>query len=286
MKENFKSLQENTNNIKTTIDTQKTYSAAIKEQLQELKKNVSAIQTTVTDIQSEATRPPLLVPNSQSHTMSYAEMATRPSLFADPHHADVIAKAKIADQCVIMKPTTETTMSTTAKSTEKELVTDINKALSLAVTTVDDDLIIVPEEHRVVGSRKLTSGGVMYIFNSDEAAAWLREPGAERLVNQATGEDTIVCLQLNNIIVPFAPTTIDVKNMETWRGIEDSSGLRSGTIRSVKFLKPMEFHHEGQQEAHLIIGFDSRIQANRAIQHGIIIEGKELYASKELPDAS
>ncbi len=76
-----------------------------------------------------------------------------------------------------------------------------------------------------------------------------------------------------------------MKNMETWRGIEDSSGLCSGTIHSVKFLKPVEFHHEGQQEAHLIIGFDSRIQANKVIQHGIIIKGKELHASKELPDA-
>ncbi len=100
-----------------------------------------------------------------------------------------------------------------------------------------------------------------------------------------TGEDTVVCIQLNNIIVPFAPTTINMKNMETWRGIEDSSGLCSRTIHSVKFLKPVEFHHEGQQEAHLIIGFDSRIQANKVIQHGIIIKGKELHASKELPDA-
>ncbi|KAK0437910.1 uncharacterized protein EV420DRAFT_1241005, partial [Desarmillaria tabescens] len=100
------------------------------------------------------------------------------------------------------------------------------------------------------------------------------------------GEDTDVSLQLNNVVVPFAPTTIDVKNTETWQGIENSSGLNSGTIRSVKFLKPAEFHHEGQREAHLIIGFDSRSQANKVIQHGIIIEGKELQANKELPDAS
>ncbi len=33
MKENFKYLQENTNNIKTTIDTQITYSATVEVQL-------------------------------------------------------------------------------------------------------------------------------------------------------------------------------------------------------------------------------------------------------------
>lgn len=139
--------------------------------------NTSAIQTTVTNIQSEATCP-LLLPNSQPHMILYVEMAIWPSPFADSHYTDVVAKAKIADQCVIVKPTTELAMSTIAKSTKKDLVTDINKALSLAVTTVDGDLAIVPDEHRVVRSQKLTSGGVMYIFNSDEAAAWLCEPGA------------------------------------------------------------------------------------------------------------
>ncbi|KAK0227511.1 hypothetical protein EDD85DRAFT_794757 [Armillaria nabsnona] len=76
MKENFKSMQENTNNIKTTIDTQITYSTTIEVQLQELKKNVLAIQAAVTDIQSKATHPSRLLPNSQPPTMLYMEMAT------------------------------------------------------------------------------------------------------------------------------------------------------------------------------------------------------------------
>ncbi len=124
------------------------------------------------------------------------------------------------------------------------------------------------------------------MFNSDDAATWLRGPGALEIIQQAAGDGISVSLQLNSVIVPFAPTTIDIENTETWRSIEDSSGLTAGTIRNVRYLKPVEHHHEGQREAHLVVGFDSREQANKAIRAGVIIEGKELQARKELPDAS
>ncbi|PBK83098.1 hypothetical protein ARMGADRAFT_1019253 [Armillaria gallica] len=84
------------------------------------------------------------------------------------------------------------------------------------------------------------------MFNSDNAATWLHTPGALENIRRAAGDETAASLQLNNVIVPFAPTTIDIGDNATWRGIENSSGLTTGTIRNIRFLKPAEHHHEGQ----------------------------------------
>ncbi|SJL06765.1 uncharacterized protein ARMOST_10107 [Armillaria ostoyae] len=144
----------------------------------------------------------------------------------------------------------------------------------------------VPDDITVIGARKIVNGGIAYTFNSDEAAVWLRTLGALENIRKASGDETAASLQLNNVVVPFAPTTIDIGDIKTWRGIKSSSGLMAGTIRNVRFLKPAEHHHEGQREAHIVMGLDSREQANKIIQAGVIIEGKELQARKELPDAT
>ncbi|SJL15510.1 uncharacterized protein ARMOST_19010 [Armillaria ostoyae] len=291
MNDNFKSLQMTANTLKTTAETQDTSDNAANEQLRELKQNVLSLQSIVEDLRSAKPHPaPVPTPTqsqSQSSPLSYANVTAKANPFTgDPRHSDVIAKAKLANRRVIVKPTTEDAMAAMARRSEKELVKEVNDALSIATTITGDTLHMVPDGISVVGARKLANGGVIYTLNSDKAATWLREPVALENIAQAVGEETSVSLQLNNVIVPFAPTTIDIENEDTWRNIETSSELTTGTIRSVRFLKPVEHHQQGQREAHLVVGFDSREQANKAIRGGIIIEGKELQAKKELPDAS
>ncbi len=172
------------------------------------------------------------------------------------------------------------------KQSEKDLVSEMNEALANMATSVEDILYVVPDDITVIGAHKIANGGVTYMFNSDDAATWLRTPGALENIRRAAGDETAASLQLNNVIVPFAPTAIDIGDNATWRGIENSSGLTTGTIRNIRFLKPAKHHHEGQREAHLVLGLDSREQANKIIQAGVIIEGKELQARKELPDAT
>ncbi|SJL13992.1 uncharacterized protein ARMOST_17444 [Armillaria ostoyae] len=201
----------------------------------------------------------------QSTPLSYANVVTKSNPFADPRHSDVIAKAKLANRCIIVRPMTEEARATMAKHSEKELVKEVNDALLIATTTANDTLHVVPEDVSIVGVRKLANGGIIYTLNSDEAATWLREPMALENMAQAVGEGNNVSLQLNNVIVPFAPTTIDIENEDTWRNIKTSSELATGTIRSIRFLKPVEHHQQGQREAHLVVGFDSWEQANKAI---------------------
>ncbi|KAK0243334.1 hypothetical protein EDD85DRAFT_947478 [Armillaria nabsnona] len=237
MNDNFKSLQITSNTLKSTAETQNTNNEAVNEQLRELKQNVSSLHTIVEDLCNAKSHPIPSYPPTQSQTqsapLSYASVVAKSNPFADPRHSNVIAKAKLANRRVIVKPMTEEAKAAMAKRSKKELVKEVNDALSIATTTINDTLHVVPEDVSVVGTRKLTNGGIIYTLNSDEAATWLREPIALENMAQAIGEGINISLQLNNVIVPFAPTTIDIGNEDTWRNIETSSELITGTIRSV-----------------------------------------------------
>ncbi|KAK0455648.1 uncharacterized protein EV420DRAFT_554995 [Desarmillaria tabescens] len=250
---------------------------------------MTTIQAAINDIRNskESMSPSNNSTNTQPHQLSYAEATGRlqgPRM--DPKHADTIAKARIANRRVIIKPTSDVARNRMKETTEKEMVERMNEALLTASAGETGTPICIPEEYKVVGAQKLVNGGIAYTFNTDKAAAWLREPNTIKAVQQAAGLETVASLQLHNMIVPFAPTTIDIGDTVTWQSIKESSGLKAGTNRGIRFLKPAEHHHEGQREAHIMIGFDSREQANIAIRGGIFIEGKELQARKELPDAT
>ncbi len=175
----------------------------------------------------------------------------------DPKHADTIAKAKIANQYVIIKPTSEAARIGMKITMEKQLVEQMNEALFIASTGESGTPGYTPKENRVVGARKLANGGIAYTFNTDEAAAWLCKPDAIDAIQQAAGQETAASLQLHNVIIPFAPTMIDIKDTATWQSIKESTRLREGTICNIRFLKLVEHHHEGQREAHIVIGFDA-----------------------------
>ncbi len=59
------------------------------------------------------------------------------------------------------------------KHSEKDLVSSINTALSITATKLREVLYVVPEDIKVVGVHKLANGGMIYMFNSDDAATWL-----------------------------------------------------------------------------------------------------------------
>ncbi|KAK0437363.1 hypothetical protein EV421DRAFT_1907388 [Armillaria borealis] len=225
MNDNFKSLQITLNTLKSMAETQNTNDEAVNEQLRELKQNISSLHTIVEDLRNAK---PHTAPSSastqsqsqpQSTPLSYANVVTKSNPFADPRHSDVIAKAKLANRCIIRS--------------KKELVKEVNDALSIATTTANDTLHVEPEDVSIVGTRKLANGGIIYTLNSDEAATWLQEPMALENMAQAVGEGNNVSLQLNNVIVPFVPMTINIKNEDTWRNIETSSKLATGTIHSI-----------------------------------------------------
>lgn len=115
MNQNFRDLQESSNTLKTTTDTQNTNGEAISKQLQEPKRSIAAIQSIVEDLWTTS---PQLAQNPHplhQYPSSYAEAVNKPSPLADPHHANVVARAKLTNQHVIVKPTTDDAHSTYQK---------------------------------------------------------------------------------------------------------------------------------------------------------------------------
>ncbi|KAK0438655.1 hypothetical protein EV421DRAFT_1738407 [Armillaria borealis] len=200
MNNNFKSLQESSNTLKTASGTHNNTIEATNEQLQELKRSVGTLQTLVEDLRTSIPQPTPSQPTSQTRPLSYAEATSKPSPFTDPCHADIVAKAKLADWRISVKPQTDTAKAEISKLTEKDLIRKMNEELMLAAMSTTDNPYEVPEEHKAVGARKLANGGVAYMFNSDGAAAWLREAGSLDCIQQAAGEGTVISLQLNNTI--------------------------------------------------------------------------------------
>ncbi len=146
MNDNFRNLQESSNTLKTTVDNQNTNGEAINEQLQELKQSVATLQSIVEDLQTMNTQTTSHPNSPQSRPSTYADAVNKssPSPFSDPHHADVVARAKLANRHVIVKPMADETRNKMNKQSEKDLVSEMNEALANMATSVKDILYIMP----------------------------------------------------------------------------------------------------------------------------------------------
>ncbi|KAK0189720.1 hypothetical protein F5146DRAFT_1139142 [Armillaria mellea] len=142
MNDNFRNLQECSNTMKTTVDSQNTNGEAVNKQLQELKQSVAALQSIVEDLQTTNTQTTLQPNSSQPRPSTYAAAVNKPSLspFSNPCHANVVARAKLANQHVIVKPMADETCNKMNKQSEKDLVSEMNKALASMATNVEDTL--------------------------------------------------------------------------------------------------------------------------------------------------
>ncbi|PBK67344.1 hypothetical protein ARMSODRAFT_977012 [Armillaria solidipes] len=170
MNNNFRNLQECSNMMKTTVDSQNTNGEAVNKQLQELKQSIATLQ------------------------------------------------AKLANQHIIVKPMADETHNKMNKQLEKDLVSEMNEALATMATSVKDTLCVMPDNIMVIGAHKIANSRVAYMFNSDNAATWLCTPGALENIQRTAGDEMAASLQLNNVIVLFALTTIDIRDNVTYDG--------------------------------------------------------------------
>lgn len=151
----FCSLQESANAVKNMAKKHMSKELTTIESIQEIKKDMAAIQAAIDDIHN--TKEPTISNSDpthmQSHQLSYAEMASwshGPKL--DPKHADTIAKAKIANQHVIIKPTSKAARIRMKITMEKQLVEQMNETLFIASTGESGTPGYTPKENRVVGA--------------------------------------------------------------------------------------------------------------------------------------
>jgi len=76
----------------------------------------------------------------------------------------------------------------------------------------------------------------------------------------------------------YVPTSHNPDALVECSTIKCNSRLEPGTLQSTRWVKPVQRRATGQQVAHLIARFTSVSAANQAIQVGVIIAGKRVWA--------
>jgi hypothetical protein len=166
--------------------------------------------------------------------------------------------------------------------TEKELLLKAKIAMQL----------IEPEDFEVVKgvgveflhAKKTAGGGVVLVLKTEEAAKWLNGKDAmrrfaEELVGTATA-GAALCM----VIAEYVPVIFSPNMPYATLKVEEDSNLEKGAIREVWFIKKAHWRAQGQKTVHIIVGLSSPEQANIAIRHGIIIEGKRVVVHRHRMD--
>lgn len=85
------------------------------------------------------------------------------------------------------------------------------------------------------------------------------------------------------MIAEFIPKTFEAGSSYMHAWIEEDSELTTNTIAHSKYIKPEERHTKKKQKtAHVILGFNNRDSANKAVECGLYVEGKEIKVHKLL----
>jgi hypothetical protein len=164
--------------------------------------------------------------------------------------------------------------------TEAQLVTKATLAIELMVKNGLD----APKNIAILSARKLPHGGILYEFESNTSTAWISSPANRRAFLDHFGPEVIVKDRLYHLIVENVPISFDPLSAATLSEIERKSGLANNSITRAKYIKPIARRNSNQRTAHITLTLKSKTSANQAINFGLSIEGKKVYARKLLPE--
>jgi len=85
-------------------------------------------------------------------------------------------------------------------------------------------------------------------------------------------------------VTEFVPTTFDMGSNYAHLWIEQDNMLPTATMAYSKYIKLQHLRESNQKVAHIIIGFNYRKAANKAIENGLFIEGKQMMVCKLLSE--
>jgi len=107
-------------------------------------------------------------------------------------------------------------------------------------------------------------------------ATWLCK---ERNIFMASfGGMSVVKTKLVPVLIEFVPTSHNPDALAENRKIEHNSRIEENTLQSTGWIKPAQRRASRQRMGHLIARFNSASVANQAIQDGVVIAGKSVWA--------
>lgn len=144
-----------------------------------------------------------------------------------------------------------------------------------AIRAIDES-----SEYKLTGMMRLRNGGLLLEANSEEAAAWIREPQHRNIFAKAFDNEAEVKARAYNVMAYFVPLTFQTEGSDNLREIEEMSGLPEGAITKARYVKPAHRRSPTQMTGHVILTFSDPKNANRAIVNGLTICQQGVRAGK------
>lgn len=276
-----------------------TLSSILKEQVDRLIATTDEIRTASSANTTAAVTLAELVDNTKqelknaSHNLAHATEAHASSHSVSPllqkaSYANVVnqkahdrATARCESQTCTVRITPSQSGPSSINDLDKEvLVEKANKALDLLRGTSTD----IPSKAKFLSARKAKTGSILYEVNSEETAAWIRTPEGRRSFTAHFGPDVSLATKPFPVIAEYVPVRTTIDDPETSRVIERNNELPAGSIRSIRWIKPIERRSIGQRHAHAIIDFHRPTDANIAIKQDLRISGKNTSIRRLLPE--
>ena len=216
---------------------------------------------------------------SRTNDRTYAAaVSALPSL--NYEQSALVARGNLQDRQVVIRKAPGAEGDQLATLTERELVEKATVALELMGIAAADR----PEGMKFLGARRTQTGAVIYTLDATASANYMRRNDVMKSFMDHFGGTSALHVRAHQVVVEHVPVTFDETSLEARRRVEGASRLPPGSIYEVRWIKPIHLREATQRVAFLIVGFASREAANKAMDYGIMIEGKHCKARKLLPE--
>jgi hypothetical protein len=263
--------------------------AAIATPLERLSNSVHRLESITPEgeqtAERQATERPGGAPQLASAT---AQIAIRPTYAAvtqvqvPPRHAEVMARSQGRDKQVLIEGVEGTNNEDLQRLTERELVDKAETTLELMGLMAADK----PEEGRMfVGAQKLQRGGILYLMKTTAAADWLKKPDVRHRFLELYGGGGYLRDRGYAIILQYVPVSFEPGSITARRRVENENELEHEEIIEAKWLKELDKRTPGQRTAFVLANLKTAQAANKILRGGIIVEGKRVFAHKNVPEA-
>jgi hypothetical protein len=135
-------------------------------------------------------------------------------------------------------------------------------------------------DHTVVSARRLSNGGVLFEFGSEDSAKWVNEAQRRIQFTSQLAPDARMKTRLFPIVLQFVPLHFGPDRGEELRAVEGYNKLPCGAVDRARWLKPVHRRAANQTCGHALVTFTSPEVANRVLTDGLIICQKRVYAEK------
>jgi len=198
-----------------------------------------------------------------------------------PTHASTIARGDgTAKQLVLSLDPGAGETDSLASLSDKELVDKARMALDSTIGLGEQ-----PSNMSFAVARRQQQGRkVLLQLNSAEAAEWLRQTDVLWEFQGHFSGSYLVKPSVFEVIVEYAPISLELDDAALFRRIEQESALTEQTLVGGRWLRKPERQSEGQKKAFIAIGCRTRHSANQLIRDGCIMDGNLLNARKPRPE--